>query len=136
MERMKIKIKEGRLVFKSETHENMYQIWLSQYNDKEVFFEIKENKSTRSEQQNKYYWVFLNLISDTTGFTPNEIHEWAKGKFLTEEIKNIFGSATRIKNSTKRLSKGEFIGYLQEISLETEVQLPDTTEYLGYSYNK
>jgi len=42
----------------------------------------KQNKSTRSLAQNKYYfWVVVNVISDFHGYTPVETHELLKVTF-------------------------------------------------------
>jgi len=80
--------------------------------------------------------LYLSIISDETGHSKDELHSFFKGKFLTENIKEILGEKTRITKSTTELSKGEFCSYLVDISSLTQVELPDTTEYFGYSYHK
>ena len=132
-----VKIINGRITFRSEDHKQKFSNWLTQWNDKEVLIEISEKKSKRSDEQNRYYWgVYLPLISRETGYTVDEIHEWAKGTCLPTEIKEIFGDKVRIKKSTTKLTKGQFVEYIINIEQRTEIQAPDTTEYLGYSYHK
>lgn len=131
-----IQIKEGKIAFKSDAHKAMFERYLTQFEGKDVFMEINEKKVTRSGQQNNYLWLYMNIISQETGYTPNEAHEYFKGKYLTEGIKEVFGAKVRIKKSTTELTKGEFSNYLADIFVETGIPLPDTTEYLGYSYHK
>jgi len=131
-----IQIKNGRMAFKSDTHKEMFERYLSQFEDKEVMLSLEEKKSKRSGQQNNYYWMYITLIAEEKGYTPNEVHEWAKGKFLTLGIQEVFGAKVRIKKSTPGLTIGEFANYLADISLETGVPLPDTTDVFGYSYHK
>jgi ADP-heptose:LPS heptosyltransferase len=132
-----VTIKNGEPDFKSEAHKEMYTRWLSQWNDKEIRIEVSTKKEPRSAQQNRYYWgVYLPLIADETGHSVEELHALFKGKFLTESIKEILGEKTRITKSSTELSKGEFCEYLANISTLTQVELPDTSHVLGYSYHK
>ena len=131
-----IKIKEGKIYFKSEHHKELFDKYIAQFKDGQYRLTVESVKEKRSEQQHKYYWLYLGVISDLTGYTRDEIHEWAKGKFLTRDIKEMFGSKVRIKTSTTKLTKSEFTEYLMNISQATEIMLPDTTEFYGYSYHK
>lgn len=131
-----IKIEKGNIVFKSENHKEMFKRWLAQWNDKEVSLEVTEKKSTRSGEQNRYYWLYLTLIKDETGNDIDDLHSYFKGKFLTKKISEMYGDKFRVTKSTTDLSKGEFCDYLVEISGLTGIELPDTTEYFGYSYHK
>jgi hypothetical protein len=131
-----IKIEQGNIVFKSENHKEMFKRWLAQWNDKEVSLEVTEKKSTRSGQQNRYYWLYLTLIENETGNKVEDLHNYFRGKFLTKKISEMYGDKFRITKSTTELSKGEFCEYLIDISGLTGIELPDTTEYFGYSYHK
>ena len=131
-----VEIKDGQIAFKSQEHQNMFHRFLEQFNGKQVTLEVLEKKSKRSDEQNKYYWLYLGIISDETGHTVDELHNYFKGKFLTKEIKEILGEKTRITKSTTTLSKGQFCEYLLDISTVTQVELPDTEAYFGYSYHK
>lgn len=118
------------MVFKSSQHEALWKTLLKNHEDKEVFVEVYEGKIKRSEQQNNYYWMYLSLIADETGYTSEEIHEWAKGKFLTKQIKELFGDKVRTKLSTTRLTKGEFAEYIMKIENETSVLAPPVQDYV------
>lgn len=131
-----VQIENGVIKFKSPHHRKLFDNYVAQFNDGAYRLEITDTKSKRSDNQNAYYWMYLGLVSDETGFTPEEIHEWAKGKFLTKDIKELFGDKVRIKSTTTKLKVGEFVEYLMKISQEVGIELPDTSAYLGYSYHK
>lgn len=136
LERIRVKIKDGHIHLKSDSHKRLFKKWLSQYEGEEIYLSVEQIKSKRSNEQNAYLWLFYTIIAEETGHTKEEIHEWARSKFLTEEIVKVFGELTRRRRSTTSLSKGEFIEYLANISLETGIELPDTTEYWNVSYHK
>ncbi len=136
IESFHVEIKDGNFVFNSETHKKMFRKWLSQWDGKKVMLEVSEKKSTRSYQQNRYYWFYLGIIAEETGHTTDELHARFKGEFLTTEIKDVLGKPTRVIKSTTTLSKGEFAEYLVDISALTGVELPDTSKYYGFSYHK
>lgn len=131
-----ISITDGKIVWKSDYQRDLFLKFVQQFADGQYRLEINQIKSKRTDQQNNYYWLYLNMVSEETGYTPEEVHEWAKGKFLTSGIKEIFGDKVRTKNSTTSLSISGFIEYLLKIEAETGIMLPDTTEFLGYSYHK
>ena len=70
-------------------------------------------KSTlRSNPQNRYYWgVCVEIISDHTGFTPEEIHEVLKHKFLTPKER----MGQQIYPNTTQLDTREFNLYIEKI---------------------
>lgn len=102
--------------------------------------EIKVLKNNRSTQQNKYYWgVVVDLISDHTGYTPEEVHEIIKYKFLTEyfhyhesnEHTALVYEIPKTK-STTGLKSNEFEDLMSQIrewaSLKLGVYIPDPNE--------
>jgi hypothetical protein len=45
--------------------------------------ELKVNRNNRSIPQNKFYWgVVIDILSNHTGFEPEEVHEVLRAKFL------------------------------------------------------
>src|SRR3954451_21381717 len=81
--------------------------------------------AVRSSSQNRYYHLYLGVIERETGQSADEIHEWAKWKFLPPRFVTLNGEETRIAGTTKSLGKAEFGDYLDKISAETGVPLPD-----------
>ena len=72
---------------------------------------IRKPKTSRSTLQNNYYWgVVVELLSNELSYDQDEMHEILKYKFLQS---NAMGMPY-IK-STTRLSTGEFEEYLSKI---------------------
>lgn len=136
LERFLVKVEDSRFSFKSPHHRLMFQRFMKQYDGMEVFIQISEQKSTRSEEQHRYYFLYLRIISEETGNTVIGLHTWAKKEFLTQEQEEVFGTLVDKELSTKTLKKGEFIEYLLNIQNKTGVPLPDTNGYWGSSYHK
>lgn len=89
--------------------------------------EIKRDRENRSGQQNKYYWgVVIQMISEYTGFLPDEVHELLKGKFLKyDKAFKTTGEAFTISRSTTDLDTWEFENYLEQcrIFAASEIEL-------------
>ena len=52
----------------------------------EVTITLPKDYPQRSGQQSKYYWgVIVEMISQHTGYTPEEVHELLKQRFLGQE---------------------------------------------------
>lgn len=81
--------------------------------DGEVLIRIERLRATRSTKQNAYYWgVIVQLLSDLTGFTPDEMHDILKAKFIPKrfavadgngEIRDelVIGGSTAILNTVE-----------------------------------
>ena len=106
-----------------------YDVQLQKFKEgEEVTLLIHNRRAKRSEAQNRYWWVYMTLLAQETGHTPEEIHEWAKGKFLTERIATVFGSPTRVKGSTTRLNKPEFSELIMKVEEATKITAPPTED--------
>jgi hypothetical protein len=79
----------------------------------------------RSMSQHRYYWVYMGVLSSETGHTQEELHSWAKKKFLSKKFATVFGEDVELHPSTRSLNKAEFGEYLERICAETGVPLPD-----------
>lgn len=92
---------------------------------------ISTRKPKRTLAQNAYYWgVYLPLIAKETGQHDIEaLHMYFTGKFLTEEIAEVFGQKVRMKKSSTSLSKTGFTEYIMNIEAETGIQAPPTENY-------
>jgi len=89
---------------------------------------------TRSTQQNRYYFLYLGIISQETGEEVEILHLFFKGKFLSQGITEIFGHKVRKVKSTSKLNKSEFCEYLQRIENLTDIPLPPTEEFSPTTY--
>lgn len=90
---------------------------------------ITNKRPKRTLAQHNFLWVYYSHIAQETGHTPEEIHEWAKGMFLTTGIKKVLGKDVRIKGSTTNLSVSEFSEYVMRIAAETQIEPPPTENY-------
>lgn len=76
----------------------------------------------RSNPQNSYYWsVVIGLISEHTGFTPEETHEILKHKFLRITLwipkKDGVKEMSVITKTTTKLTTKAFEEYLSQIRI-------------------
>jgi hypothetical protein len=96
--------------------------------DCELSIIIEKKHATRSLAQNAYYWGgVVGSIAEYTGYTPEEVHEYLKAKFLPKTL--AFAGAGGevvdefvIGGSTAKLNKlefGEFIERVRQWAAET-----------------
>ena len=112
-------------------HPGYLQMFINNYkpND-QITITITERKPKRTAMQNNYYWLYLSLISKSTGYTPDELHTWVKGKILTQGITEVFGDKIRKVKSTTALSRPEFCELICRIEELTEIPAPKTEPFL------
>ena len=94
----------------------------------------------RSNPQNNFYWgVCIELLSEHLGFTPEEVHNILKHKFLDGKTLSV---ATKngiekiwMQRSTTELTTGEFKNYIEQIqrwaSIELGIVIPDPNEIIN-----
>ena len=76
---------------------------------------VKKPVKQRSINQNDYYWsVPIQLISDHTGYLPEEVHEFLKLKFNNKTI-NVGNDEVVVGLSTASLKTMEFETYISKI---------------------
>lgn len=82
---------------------------LKEFEGKRVEIKIQKLKSTRSQQQNRYYWAIAKILGDELGYTKDEMHEILKFKFLKKsKVIEATGEILEYIGSTATLSKSEF----------------------------
>lgn len=106
-----------------------------------VLVRIERLKATRSAEANRYWWgVCVELVSAHTGYTPEEIHELAKQKFLPKSIALKDGNGTLkdmyvIGGSTAKLDGAAFWDFVERFrewaAMELDVVIPDP-EHRGH----
>ena len=92
---------------------------------------IEPQEPVRSRSQHNFYFVYLGIISHESGHTVEELHAWAKRKFLPRRFATVMGEEVEVPPSTKTLKKHEFSEYLDRICAETNIPLPDPAD-AGY----
>ena len=77
--------------------------------------EVKQNKNTRSMNQNKYYWsCIVQTLAKELGYTVDQMHDALKVKFSTQWI--------RIEHNNKEIP-------LQSVKSTTSMNTKDFEEY-------
>lgn len=118
-------IKNGKLTKKAV---ELIQLALQNFEGKRCEITINKQKSTRSLQQNKYYWSgVVPILSIELGYSKDEIHDLLKYKFLKRNI--IVGNEEEIiVKSTTELTKSEFMEFIasiQQWAAELNIIIPD-----------
>ena len=79
-----------------------------------VVIEIREAENVRTNQQNKLWWSWMNILADELGYSRQEIHDMLKYKFLLKE-EMIDGEIHQSLKSTTTLTKKEFNKLTQDV---------------------
>lgn len=110
---------------------------LARMRDCELRVAITRARATRSPQQNRWYWgCVVGLVAEHTGYTPDEIHEIYKAKFIPKTLAIADGNGEVqdefvIGGTTTRLNTLEFSDYCERIrewaadSLGVDIPDPD-----------
>lgn len=114
---------------------------LKRFAGKSVEIVVKLKRSTRSTQQNRYYWgiviplVMQGLIELGNDVNKQETHEFIKANFNYEEIVNKeTGELFRMTKSTARLNKNDFGVMIEKLKVFASeylnVYIPEPNEDL------
>jgi len=93
-----------------------------------IWFESKRPK--RTLQQNNYMHLYFYLIGRSSGHTMIEIKNWAKKKFLSGGITEVFGEDVREVQETSNLTIGETCEFILRIEEATGIPAPSTEPFL------
>jgi len=97
--------------------------WLNNLNGVKVELVIRKYRRKRTIPQNSYYWgIVLDLISEASGYTTEELHELFKRLYLKKEIV-IGGKVYEVSVSTKKLNTDQFEKYIEKIKRFAEIKL-------------
>ena len=114
---------------------------LKRFAGKSVEIVVKLKRSTRSSNQNRYYWgiviplVMQGLIELGHDVNKQETHEFIKANFNYEEIVNKdTGELFRMTQSTARLNKNDFGVMIEKLKVFASeylnVYIPEPNEDL------
>lgn len=105
-------IKNGKLILNNERRFNDN---LNIFEGEEVEIRIKVRTNNRTTEQNSLYWKWINIMSEETGFTKEEMHELIKYKFLKRTSINNNGVEEVKLKSTTTLTVKEFTKLMDDI---------------------
>lgn len=123
--RFKATIKNNTLTYENESYVRHH---LSKLEGKPVTVDVNKIHYQRSNQQNRWYWKILEIVSNDTGHTEDELHRIFKGLFLPRNIVNLKGKEYSLAGSTTDLTKGQFVEYIERIRAEVAemgIVIPD-----------
>lgn len=121
------RLTDGKLVLDNS---HWFKGMLMQFADTPVTITLERKVKSKSKQQLGYYWgVVLPLISQHTGYSPNDLHDIFKTKFLRSKLIWRGGDMT-VVGSTQGLSTNEMAEFITNVILEAnelgiEVPTPD-----------
>lgn len=122
-----ISVQDGQPAFTSDTQRGLFNKFLSQFEGKKVWMTLDTRLPKRSDRQNRFYWLYLEVISREKGYFPEELHTMFKQQFLAIGQKQVLGVNIIATRSTTDLNKLEFGEYLAKIESLTEVPIPDVS---------
>lgn len=99
---------------------------------------VKRQSSTRSLQANRFYWgVVVAVLSEFTGYTPDEIHDFLKMKFIPKKLAVCNGNGVIVDEfvlggSTREMNSNDFYEYVEAIrqwaAADLDCVIPDPDE--------
>ena len=99
---------------KAHILENMTRGVFKENDCDEVIVEMKPNIDTRSTKQNKLYWMWLDVLTET-GNSVAALHQYLAQEYLSPVAEDIQGSTVLIIKSTTTLTVKEFAAYLENV---------------------
>ena len=86
--------------------------------------ELNRVRGIRSTVQNNYYWwIVVQILSDSLGYTPDEMHEVLKYLHNPKEIALPDGEVVREGESTTKLDTIEAEAYFERIRIWAQQDL-------------
>ncbi len=112
--------------FGDDLNKARFQEALKLYEGKTFIIQLVEAK--RTLPQNDFYWFYLGVIERETGNNADDLHEYFKRKFLPQKTITVKGKNVHtftVHGSTTQLKKMEMSDYMDKISAETGIPIPD-----------
>lgn len=107
--------------------------WFNHYLDKMVDgdYTMELRECTRTDAQNKYYWVVLGIMAQAFGTTAEDLHDHFKEEYLPSHEYFTLISQKKLRSTTEQ-TKDQFVEYLDKVirfAAENGVVIPDIEEY-------
>lgn len=125
-------IRKGKLCLKQA---DVFSQQLARFRDGAVQVTVERKFANRSTRQNSWYWsAVVGLVADHTGYTPDEIHEIYKAKFIPKHVSLADGNGEIrgefvLGGSTAQMDTVQFSDYCERIrewaADELGVVIPD-----------
>ena len=98
------KVERGKLVL---DYPEQLVIRMASLEGKRVEVIVRKETTTRTNQQNRYLWgIVYAIISDNTGYDPEQVHDAMKVKFASQHLDNGLVITERTsKMTTERMTQ-------------------------------
>lgn len=107
---------------------------VKRFEGKDVEIIVQKKRMVRSIQQNRLWWLYVSILSDSLGYEKEEIHDILKFKFLKRErIIEKTGEVIEYLESTTRLTRSEFSEVIEQLirwAATMDIILPMPNEQL------
>lgn len=118
-------IKKGKVVFNNV---EMFNKHLIPFEGKDVEVVVRNHKKIRSNPQNRFLWgCVYQLISESTGYTREEVHDAMRLMFLKDEDRAI--PTLRSTTSLTTVEMNEYWERIQQFAAEKlNLIIPDPNQ--------
>jgi len=121
---------DGEITFNNQPEQDIFDQFLKNHDGEKLWLSIESKTPSRTSRQNRFYWVFLEKIAQTSGHSPKELHTTFKHAFLDkQQVKGIGNRKYQEAPSTTGLSKQEFSDYIKKIEMKTGISAPSRKRY-------
>lgn len=84
---------------------------------------IKRHRERRTLDQNRLYFLWMACLSDETGQSKDDLHEYFKQLYLGFEQRAVLNGRVYISPSTAALNTKQFSDYLNKIQMFANTEL-------------
>ena len=112
---------------------NKFNALVSSFNESRAMVRLEVIPKPRTGNQNRYYRALLNILSEFTGFTTDEVHKLCLDYFSTEYVKETkSGKKHTLKKTTSQMDTKEMSEYITRVRQMGDTigcYLPTADEY-------
>ena len=80
-------------------------------------------RKKRSTDQNSLYWKWCGIVADETGNTADDVHEFAKSRFLPKHFVTINDETRETRKTTTKLSTKDMSEFMTKFSAWAESEM-------------
>ncbi len=84
---------------------------------------IKRHRERRTIDQNRLYFLWLACISNETGHSKDDLHDYFKQSYLGFEQRAVLNGKIHVNPSTSALDTKQFTDYLEQIQVFANTEL-------------
>jgi hypothetical protein len=108
-----------RAIIRNENDRDQFILYVLQADLKRPYeASYKVHRKTRSLASNRLLWKWLHCISDETGQDTRTLYHYFCGKYISVEIKEVFGQQVQEIGGSSKLDSKQFSKFLDCIKVE------------------